>query len=183
MGQYFTPVIVNAAAQVVAALDPSEYGSGLKLFGHSRMEAPLMRAVELLLTTDGGARLVWAGDYAGEEPGTEANLYFSTQERHFVRFEGLVEPEITPTVRGISALSPAARRYVVNLDRGEFYDNAALPTDEFSHNRTPLPALTFEGYEGQRGPWARQRIYVTASRPAMRQICALEWLSPALPIT
>ena len=172
MGQYFTPVIVNAAAQVVAALDPSEYGSGLKLFGHSRMEAPLMRAVELLLTADGGARLVWAGDYAGEEPGSEANLYFSTQERHFVRFEGLVEPEITPTVRGISALDPAARRYVVNLDRGEF-----------SQNRAPLPALTFEGYEGQRGPWARQRIYVTASRPAMRQICALEWLSPALPIT
>jgi hypothetical protein len=79
-------------------------------------------------------------------------------------------------------LDATTRRYVVNLDRGEFYDNAASPADEFYYNRTPLPALTFEGCSGQRGPWARQRIYVTATRPSLRQVSPLDWLSPALPI-
>ncbi len=178
MGQYFTPVIVNAAAQVVAALDPSEYGSGLKLFGHTRYDTNLMRAVELLLAADGGARLVWAGDYAEDDPDTGTNLYFAAQPRHFVRFAGLVEDRDTATtavpggaLSGTRWGTGPAMRFVVNADRREYLDNHQLPADSDGYRRTPLPTLTCEGSgapysDFTMGRWARQRIYLTATPPA-----------------
>jgi len=96
MGQYFTPVFLNTDDAIVAALNPGDYGSGDKLFGHTRADTRLIYAVQTVLALDGGLRLVWAGDYAPEEPGRSANLYFLTEDRHFLRFAGLVNDELTP---------------------------------------------------------------------------------------
>ena len=178
MGQYFTPTIIDAAGRVTAALDPSDYGSGLKLFGHTRYDTNLMRAVELLLAADGGARLVWAGDYAEDDPATGTNLYFAAQPRHFVRFAGLVEDRDTATtavpggaLSGTRWGTGPAMRFVVNADRREYLDNHQLLADSDGDRRTPLPILTCEGSgapysDFTMGRWARQRIYLTATPPA-----------------
>ncbi|WP_241777319.1 hypothetical protein [Mycobacterium intracellulare] len=112
MGQYFNPIFLNTAGAIVAALHPSGYGSGLKLAGHSRADAKLMYAVQLLLALDGGLGLVLAGDYAQPEPGHDANLYHLVQPRHFLRFDALVCDDVTPNAAlphgegpGVSATS------------------------------------------------------------------------------
>ena len=69
MGQYFNPVIVDPTGRPLAALNPATYGAGPKLSTHTRADSPLMTAVEILLTLDGGARLVWAGDYEDPDDG------------------------------------------------------------------------------------------------------------------
>ena len=178
MGQYFTPTIIDSAGRVTAALDPSDYGCGLKLFGHTRYDTTFMRAVELLLSADGGARLVWAGDYAEDDPDTGTNLYFAAQPRHFVRFAGLVEDRDTATTEvpggalsGTRWGTGPAMRFVVNADRREYLDNHQLPADSDGYRRTPLPNLTCEGSgapysDFTMGRWARQRIYLTATPPA-----------------
>jgi hypothetical protein len=107
-----------AAGRVTAALDPSEYGCGLKLHGHTRYDTNLMRAVELLLAADGGGRLVWAGDYAEDDPATGTNLYFAAEPRHFVRFAGLVEDRDTATTAPSSAAAPNAKRSATRPARG-----------------------------------------------------------------
>jgi len=170
MGQYFTPTIIDSAGRVTAALDPSDYGCGLKLFGHTRYDTTFMRAVELLLSADGGARLVWAGDYAEDDPATGTNLYFAAQPRHFVRFAGLVDAIGTGTTAVPGGAAPAMR-FVVNADRREYLDNHQLLADSDGYRRTPLPILTCEGsgapYDDfTMGRWARQRIYLTATPPA-----------------
>src|SRR5271168_2390434 len=96
MGQYFTPILLNTAGTIVHALDPTDYGSGRKLAGHTRAHTRLMYAVQALRALDGGLRLVWAGDYADSQPGHGANLYHLTEPAHFRRFEGLVVDDIQP---------------------------------------------------------------------------------------
>jgi len=170
MGQYFTPTIIDSAGRVTAALDPSDYGCGLKLHGHTRYNTTLMRAVELLLAADGGGRLVWAGDYAEDDPATGTNLYFAAQPRHFVRFAGLVDDVGDAGTTAVPGGAAPAMRFVVNADRREYLDNHQLLTDSDGYRRTPLPALTCEGsgapYDDfTMGRWARQRIYTTTTAP------------------
>jgi hypothetical protein len=93
MGQYFIPTFLDHAGRITRAINPRDYGSADKLAGHTREGTPLLAAVETLLALDGGSRLVWAGDYADNEPGRDANLYFLIEPHQFVRFEGLIDPE------------------------------------------------------------------------------------------
>ncbi|OBJ86075.1 hypothetical protein [Mycobacterium asiaticum] len=161
MGQYFTPTFLNTTNQIIAALDPCEYGSGLKLAGHTRAHTPLMSAVQALLALDGGMRLVWAGDCADPD-GHDANVYFGVQERHFVRFAGLVEPDVEANAPAPQS-NPGALGYVCNLDKHVYIDNRALPLDDYGWQRTPLPLLTADAGEPPSSPatfgsWARGRI-------------------------
>ena len=170
MGQYFTPTIIDSAGRVTAALDPSDYGCGLKLHGHTRYDTTLMRAVELLLAADGGGRLVWAGDYADDDAATGTNLYFAAQPRHFVRFAGLVHDVGDAGTTAVPGGAAPAMRFVVNAERREYLDNHQLLTDSDGYRRTPLPTLTCEGsgapYDDfTMGRWARQRLYTTATAP------------------
>lgn len=171
MGEYFTPTFLNTAGQIVAALDPGDYGSGLKLAGHTRTETRLMHAVLTLLALDGGLRVVWAGDYADDEPGHDANLYFLIEDRHFVRFAGLVTPDITP-----NKPLPQGRRivpsagYICNFDKRQYIDNAALPVDHSGSRRSPLPSLAVESERTTPNPqnfgaWARDRLHYQFHHP------------------
>lgn len=163
MGQYFTPTFLDAGGRIVAALNPDDYGSGLKLYGHTRHDAALMRAVEALLRLDGNIRLVWAGDYADDERGQDANLYFLAQPKHFMRFSGLVVEDVAPTAT-LPDHFVAGGGYICNADKRAFIDTAALPVDDWAVRRNPLPHLTAEG-GGLTGPWARDRLFHTATHP------------------
>ena len=109
MGQYFNPVIVDPTGRPLAALNPATYGAGPKLSTHTRADSPLMTAVEILLTLDGGARLVWAGDYEDPDDDQDA-LYWLVEPQHFVCFAGLIDPDepVTPNAEAPAAL-PAHR--------------------------------------------------------------------------
>ena len=138
MGQYFTPTFLDAAGRIVAALNPDDYGSGLKIYGHTRHDAPLMRAVEALLRLDGNIRLVWAGDYADEERGRNANLYFLAEPKHFVRFAGLVLDDVAPTATLPDHFTAGGGvGFICNADKRAFLDIAALPLDDWAVRRNP----------------------------------------------
>lgn len=167
MGQYFNPIFLNGAGAIVAALHPSDYGSGLKLAGHSRADTKLMYAVQTLLSLDGGLRLVWAGDYADNEPGLDTNLYHLVQDRHFVRFHALVCQDVTPNAPLPHGRRPAVFGYICNPGRGEYIENLTLRIDEDGWRHTPLPHLTAEAGPASDGCglWARHRIYSCAHPP------------------
>lgn len=171
MAQYFTPTFLNAAGQIVAALDPEDYGSGLKLMGHTRADAPLMSAVAAILSLDGALRVAWAGDYADNEPGRGTNLYFLIEDRHFVRFEGLVFPGVEPNRK--TPRPSAVCDYICNLDKQQYIHIPSLGIDFDGWRRTPLPLLTAEYGAPQPdappnsvGTWARDRICYTQTPPS-----------------
>jgi hypothetical protein len=169
MGQYFRPVFLNTAGTIVHALEPADYGSGAKLAGHTRADVALMYAVLTLLGLDGGFRLVWAGDYADPPPGCDTSLYFRTEPRHFLRFEGLVAADVEPNVPMPAANTSELFGYVCNPDKGQYIANLALPIDQIGWRRTPLPLLTADGgpacgYD-RRPTWARDRIYYSRRHP------------------
>ncbi|PJE17950.1 MAG: hypothetical protein CK429_05400 [Mycobacterium sp.] len=171
MGQYFTPTFLSSDRRIVAALDPADYGSGNKLYGHTRADTPLMAAVQTLLSLDGGLRLAWAGDYADNEPGVDTNLFFLIEDKHFVRFGGLVCDAVDPN-RAMPATNLGTAGYVCNLDKQQYIADAALRTDFDGHRRTPLPLLTAEYGDADAdaarsayGSWARDRICYTHTAP------------------
>ena len=77
MGQYFKPIILKEkenseqAEQVMAWMYSHKYNSGLKLMEHSWMKNDFVGFIESLLTNGmpfHKTPIVWAGDYADEEP-------------------------------------------------------------------------------------------------------------------
>ena len=172
MGQYFTPVFLNSTGTIMYALNPNDYGSDDKHFGHSRADTRLLYAVQSLLSLDGSLRLVWAGEYAEPEPGGDANLYYLTEQWHFMRIAGLLHPDCREPVT-MACPDPERRNvfgYTLNHDKHAFVDHMFLPVDHTGWRRCPLPRLTAEaGADAQRrgqGSWARDRLSYTHQRPA-----------------
>ena len=169
MGQYFTPIFLNSTATIVHALDPTDYGSGRKLAGHTRADTRLMYAVQALLALDGGLRLVWAGDYGDPQPGRGANFYRLTEPEHLRRFEGLVLDDVEPNATLAASVTPRAFGYVCNPSKRQYIENLTLPVDDTGWRRTPLPWLTADGgpYSGadRVSTWASDRIYYSRHPP------------------
>lgn len=71
MGQYYNPIILGKKGNSIKGYFYSHsYGNGLKLMEHSYLRNNFVAAVMTYLNREGGARLVWAGDYADKEPDT-----------------------------------------------------------------------------------------------------------------
>ena len=69
MGQYYKPIILkDDKKHIEGYVYTHEYGCGLKLMEHAYIDNPVCNVVENYLKEKGGARLVWAGDYADAEP-------------------------------------------------------------------------------------------------------------------
>lgn len=84
MGQYYKPIFLKDRKTIdtYTSTDPTtgkevktkaffyshKYGNGLKLMEHSYVGNHLVNAVNNYLLDHNGGRLVWAGDYADEEP-------------------------------------------------------------------------------------------------------------------
>ena len=164
MSQYFTAAILSPSGDIIRAVEPGDYGCDPSIGTHSRGDSPFHRAVETLLALDGGGRLVWGGDYDD----TDDAVWCRVRDEHYVRFEGLIDPErCQPNTPLPLTISDTVHRYVCNRDRHEYLDKARMHTGIWGELRTPLPGLVAEGHDGRTfiGPWARQHIYITSLHP------------------
>jgi len=163
MGQYYKCIIlaekpVEGEKECVRTfVNPHVYSEGAKLTEHSYCKSTFMRTVEALLRNGGTfykSRIVWAGDYADKEPGSERNLYDSLGEEDL----GYTVAEYTYD-----------HTFIVNHTKREY----AMKINQFH----PLPLLTAEGngrgggdYRGVDedlvGTWARDVISVKMEAPA-----------------
>uniref|UniRef100_A0A6C0DRH0 Uncharacterized protein n=1 Tax=viral metagenome TaxID=1070528 RepID=A0A6C0DRH0_9ZZZZ len=161
MGQYYRAIILGDKSSdmefIRAWLDPFAYGNGQKLMEHSYIGNPYVAALEYLISSDGcfyRSRVVWAGDYADQEP-NGTNLHLACPD----------ERQQTPAKR-----DTACYRFIVNHTKRRYVDKA--------HSRAvhPLPLLTAEGngrgggdYQGLHqelvGIWARDCLSMERVRP------------------
>lgn len=173
MGQYYLPVNIDKKEYVYS----HDYENGLKLMEHSWIGNGFMSVVENLIAEGGswcGNRIVWAGDYADDEPKSE----FNTDATNWY---GLMEEE--------NKIKPPTKkrkfRYLVNLDNKEFVDMRKVPVSDvyeghYYYYIHPLSLLTCEGngrgggdYRGKNkrktekllGRWARKRITIQNEIP------------------
>lgn len=172
MGQYYKPVNLDKQEFVYS----HDYGNGLKLMEHSWIGNKFVGAIMNLLATGGDwsdNRIVWAGDYADDEPKSEflteeTNIYGSMDD------DNKIKPRKTNE----------NYRFIVNLDNKEYVDITKVPVSEVWEGDEwkihPLPLLTAEGngrgggdYHGKNkrkreklvGRWARKRITVQDEVP------------------
>jgi len=162
MGQYYYPIILDKDGKIVVWMLAHRYGNGLKLMEHSWTANNFVSTFEFALSPEGPhhkSRVVWAGDYADNEPGQEKNLYRMCTEYNEIRPE---EKETTNYC------------FVVNHSKRLFVDKTKVPTkDGFTLH--PLPLLTAEGngrgggdYRSDSplvGSWARDVISVEETAP------------------
>lgn len=167
MGQYYKPCNLDKKEWVLS----HDYGNGFKLMEHSWLTNDFVAVVENLIKKGGawyGNRIVWAGDYADDEEGTERNLY------NLIGTDGI--KIVPPKVK-----CDKKNRYLVNLDKNEFVDLTKVPKstadwmDGEGWRIHPLPLLTCEGngrgggdYHGDSpliGAWARNRVVIQENEP------------------
>lgn len=163
MGQYYIAVILAEDGKTLRVyMYPHNYGNGAKLMEHSYCDSEFIKAFEYLICPDGQcykSRIVWAGDYADEEPDTNENL-FSIATRNFA--------SSTPLVKDTSKY-----RYIVNHTKHLYIDKEKLNSDGNQDDDIihPLPLLVSEGngrgggdYRGRNaelcGTWSRDIISV-----------------------
>lgn len=166
MGQYYKPISIEKNEHVYS----HDYGNGLKLMEHSWLSNGFVAVVEDLIAEGGrwyGDSIVWGGDYADNEPGTEENLWSMSEANK-------IQPQPTEN----------KYRYVINMDTKEYVDKTKIPVSdvyveddgkEWPYVIHPLPILTCEG-NGRGGgdlhkesdlvgAWARNRITVANEIP------------------
>ena len=180
MGQYYKPVILGEKTEenhetVKAWMYSHEYGDGLKLMEHSYQGNNFVSTFEKQLSRKGDyhkSRVVWAGDYADEEPGLkiidegkeyDANLNSLCNDKN----------EIKPKVSKTNTYP-----YILNHTKKLFVDKNKVPeiTRWKGAKIHPLPLLTCEGNgrgggdfsgdeKGIVGSWARDVISVEKTNP------------------
>jgi hypothetical protein len=180
MGQYYKPVILGEKTEenhetVKAWMCSHEYGDGSKLMEHSYQGKKFVSTFEKQLSRKGDyhkSRVVWAGDYADEEPGLkiieegkeyDANLYSLCNDKNEIK------PKVSKT---------DTYQYILNHTKKEFVDKNKVPEikDWEGTKIHPLPLLTCEGNgrgggdfrgdeKGIVGSWARDVISVEKTNP------------------
>jgi hypothetical protein len=180
MGQYYKPVILGEKTEenhetVKAWVYSHEYGDGLKLMEHSYQGNKFVSTFEKQLSRTGEhykSRVVWAGDYADEEPDLkiikegkeyDANLYSLCDKKNKIK------PKVSET---------DTYQYILNHTKKEFVDKNKVPEikDWEGAKIHPLPLLTCEGNgrgggdfrgdeKGIVGSWARDVISVEKTNP------------------
>lgn len=165
MGQYFTAIILkpreeNKQDKILKAYSPLDFGNGSKLMESSWIGNNFDNFVETQLFMN-PQRLVWAGDYADEEPNGQ-NLHDIGYKMRTTKGNAYTDGLLDDC-------------YVVNHDKKQYYKRPEYNEDEWTIN--PLPILTSEGngngggdYFGEDcsemvGAWARDVIEVTSVKP------------------
>ena len=158
MGQYYLTVILAEKSDkeyIRTYLDASMYDNGVKLTEHSYIGNNFMTIIENLIGPNGmfyRSRLVWAGDYADNEPNSEKNLHTMCDGKN-------------PFVSTDESVS---YRYIVNHTKKVYIKK--------SGGLHPLSILTAEGngrgggdYHGPNmdmvGTWARDVISMENEAP------------------
>jgi len=172
MGQYYRPINLDK----MEYLHSHEYGDGLKLMEHSWIGNNFVATIESLIKRGGlwfGNRIVWAGDYADDEPNTDDTLFSLVKNR--------IKPE--------EQMRKKRYRFLVNLDKKEYVNMSKVSKcgAEWMRGEVwkihPLPLLTCEGngrgggdYRGDKygngseskliGSWARCRVIIQTKKPS-----------------
>lgn len=163
MGQYYHPIVLDADGKIIVWMDAHMYHNGLKLTEHSFLTNNFVSTFEFSLTPDEPhykSRVVWAGDYADNEPGEENNLY------HYCSEFNLICP---------SAKDTTDYHYIINHSKKQFVNKMKVPANADGFRLHPLPLLTCEG-NGRGGgdyrddcpivgSWARDVISVEKEAP------------------
>ena len=185
MGQYYKPIILaekeGEHEKILAWVYSHEVkhtftrsdgkritiGNGIKLMEHSWRKNKFVQAFETLIA-DNPQRVVWAGDYADNEPNRK-QVYEG--EEHEVNLYYLCEDD--------TKVLPKARRkeyrYIINHTKNTFVDKRKGMKDADGWQIHPLPLLTCEG-NGRGGGdfigtssligiWARDVISVSDTKP------------------
>jgi hypothetical protein len=166
IGQYYKPCVLAKDKKTVKKWVLSfDYENGLKLMEHSYVENNFVKAFETLITNN-PQHVVWGGDYAEHDIGTEKK---GTNTYHRCTDKKQVKPFV-PTTTG---------NFVVNHTKKLYVDKSKMPLaakgwDAHIH---PLPLLTAEG-NGQGGgdymckgsaklvgTWARDLISIESEKP------------------
>lgn len=163
MGQYYYPIVLHADGSVLVWMNAHTYDYGLKLMEHSYLTNSFVCTFEYGLSPEGRyhkSRVVWAGDYAANEPGSDnKNLFHLCDEYN----------RVSPTEKYTTRY-----RFVVNHTKKQFVDKTKIPTKN-GFTLHPLPLLTCEGngqgggdFRGDSplvGAWARDSISVETGIP------------------
>ena len=172
MGQGYHAIILaekrsNADAETIRTwVHPHEFSNGYKLMEHSYIGNNFVEAVEYLLSPLGmfhKSRLVWAGDYADNEPECETNL-------NMISCDELNEGKKSNPQR----YDMSQYRFIVNHTKKQYVDKNLELTGKYDIH--PLPLLTAEGngrgggdYMGHDselvGTWARDIISLELESP------------------
>ena len=169
MGQYYIAVILGPGGEkkefVRMWIESYAYHTGSKLMEHSYIGNSLVSAIEYMLSPKGPfwkSRLVWAGDYADEEPDSDKNLYHICMDGEEKEKRMFVENGVGEEYK-----------YLVNHTKKQFVVKGRPGRLVIHH----LPLLTAEGNgrgggdfrgkdEGYVGAWARDVISVECEPPA-----------------
>lgn len=184
MGQYYKAILLDADKKTPRYhFESWGYNNGAKLTEHSFIGNSFMGAVEKMITNN-PMPLVWGGDYADVEEGTDDNLYFLT--------ETMGSEEITLTTLNkkmhiskdklrekLADYSEKKNRYIINHTKREYVDKEKCPYwlyGEYKMALHPLSLLTADGngrgggdYKGTNmhliGSWSRDCISVSEVVP------------------
>ena len=161
MGQYYRACMLNEKKdKVLHFADSWTYGCGCKLMEHSYMKNKFVRAVVDFVRHNGGANLVWAGDYGDQRIPGEGDKMLNYYEASRQGSEIIIIP----------GESVDDMRYLVNHDKKEYVDLWNIPSVD-GWEVHPLPLLCADGngrgggdYEGTGmkyvGSWAGDFITV-----------------------
>ena len=154
-------------------------GNGLKLMEHSYRKNGFVNAFETLIA-DNPQRVVWAGDYADNEPDQKITV---KEEKELNGIKYLVDVEEEVNLYGLcddsTKIIPKARRkeyrFVINHTKKCYVDKRKVPKFNDGWQLHPLPILTCEGngrgggdFRGESsliGLWARDLISVSDIEP------------------
>jgi hypothetical protein len=166
MGQYFRGIVLGKNKKtVIKGVCPYEYGNGAKLMEHSYVGNNYVKAFETLITNK-PQHVVWCGDYADKDIGTE--------EKGTNAYERLTEKkEVKPFV------PKETGKFVVNHTKKQYVDKTKVPlaSKGWDAQIHPLPLLTCNSngrgggdYGGKAsaklvGTWARDLISIESEKP------------------
>jgi hypothetical protein len=171
MGQYYNVVFVDGKNNVKKWVCTIQCGAGSKLMEHAFISNGFMNAIEHLLGPDGScymSRIVWAGDYADNEDGTDKNLHIMAEQDLLHLQEVNID------------MSQTDFKYIVNHTKKVYVDKSKY------REVHPLPLLVAEGngmgggdYYGENatfcGMWARNIISMEIDAPVNYTECVIKF--------
>lgn len=184
MGQYYKPILLKEDKKSIDLhFHPIHYDNGMKLMEHSYIGNALVGAAEYFIEDD-PCNIVWAGDYADNEPNIDDNLYFIASCEEYEpqcmtpQYIGKKQKKGMGYVLKMFCKTSKRTRYIINHSKKQFVDKTKCPilNDEYKMIIHPLPLLTADGngrgggdYRGNNknlvGTWARDYIEVSTSTP------------------
>lgn len=134
MGQYYKACVRAKQGRIFKSFRTWDTDNGAKLMEHSYFKNNYVDSI-MSQILNSPKHIVWAGDYADNEPGKEENLYFLSKECKM--------PRMKPYIDSV--------RYLVNITKHQFVDlEKAEKTNKIkyswgSYSIHPLPLLTADG--------------------------------------